>query len=486
MVFIDATVVGVALPVLQRDLHASAAQAQWIIEAYTLALGALMLLGGAIADRAGRKRIFLIGLAIFLAGSVATGAAPGIEFAILARVVQGIGGMLMAPASLAIIGGCFEGAERDKAVGTWSAFTAITTLLSPVLGGALVGLLGWRSVFYINIPVGLLTAYAAFVHVPETRDTEAHGRLDIAGSVFGATGLGAIVYVLTALSGEGARPALLGVLGAAGVLALTLFLFEERRAENPIMPLRLFASRTFSGVNLLTLMLYGALGANLYFLPFDLIQVHGYSPAQSGAALLPFMICVSVLSRWSANILTRVGARAVLTVGTLIVACGFVLFDLLSRSGSYWTGVFPPILTIGIGMGLVVAPLTTTVMDSVPVHNVGVASGINNATARIGGLLAIALGGAIMWGAFNANLDRELQHVHLGPAQSATLASQRPRLAGGTYRDPVLVRAVHGAYDRAFDEVALLCAGLAAIAAVTAYTMVGSASRQPVLRSPSH
>jgi EmrB/QacA subfamily drug resistance transporter len=484
MVFIDGSVVSVALPVMQRDLHGSAAQAQWIVEAYMIVLGALMLLGGAIGDRYGRKRTFAIGIVVFVLASVWCGAAGTIDHAILARVMQGIGGMLMAPASLAIIAACFVGAERDKAIGTWSMFTALTTMLSPVLGGALVTGFGWRAVFYLNVPIGILTAFATFRHVPETRDEDERGLPDIVGSILIAGGLGALVYSLTELSGQGGSlPKIAGV-AALGCGLLLAFLFVERRLRDPIMPLSLFASPIFSGVNLATLLLYGGLSAMFYFVPFDLIQAHGYSPAKAGLALLPFVIPLSLLSRYSATILTRTGPRFVLTAGIAIVVAGFVMFAMLPRE-CYWCGVFPPIFTIGIGMGFVVAPLTATVMNSVPEQHVGLASGINNAVSRIGGLLAIAMAGAVIWSAFNARLNPQLDAIHATAGERATVNAQRVRLAGGRYADARLRSAVLGSYDAAFNDVALLCAGLAAAASLASFFMLASASPQRVSPQPS-
>lgn len=484
MVFIDMSVVSVALPVMQRDLHGSAAQAQWIVEAYMLVLGALMLLGGAIGDRYGRKRVFATGIVIFVAASIWCGAAPNMEHAIFARVVQGIGGMLMAPASLAIIAACFDGAERNKAVGTWSAFTAVTTTLSPVLGGALVTGFGWRAVFYLNVPLGLITFFATLRHVPETRDEEERGLPDIAGSVTIACALGALVYSLTALSGNGPSTAVVVGAAALGFALLGAFIIIEGRVHDPIMPLGLFRSPVFSGVNIATLFLYGALSGLFYFFPFDLIQVHGYTAASAGLAMLPFVIPLSLLSRFAARILTRSGPRFVLTIGIAIVVAGFLLFAVLSRN-SYWTGVFPPVIIIGIGMGLVVAPLTSTVMNSVPNEHVGLASGINNAVSRIGGLLAIALAGAIVWSAFNSKLEPQLNAIHANATQRAAVQAQRARLAGGQYNDPHLREAVLNAYDGAFNDVALLCAVLAAAASFAAYFMLASASPRRALRQPS-
>ena len=476
MVFIDGSVVSIALPVMQRELHASAAQALWIVEAYALVLGALMLLGGAAADRLGRDRVFGAGIFIFIAGSVWCGLAQNIDAAIAARVLQGFGGVLVAPASLAIIGALFSGASRDKAVGTWTAFTAVTSLISPVAGGALVTAFGWRAVFFINVPIGLFTAYAA-THIPETRDEQQRGRPDILGSVLIGSSLGAIVYALTAISGGAVSTAVIAGTGAAGIALLALFVFVEARTAQPIMPLELFRSRVFAGVNVETLLLYGGLTAIFYFLPFDLIQAHGYSAFSAGAAMLPFVICMSLISRWSAGMLERTGPRVLLSAGPAIVAVGFALFALLPR-GCFWCGVFPPMLVVGVGMGIVVAPLTGTVMNAVPAHNVGVAAGINNALSRIGGLLAIAVAGALLWGFFNARMSAQLDAAHASRAERAVVARERSKLAGAHYADPRLREMVAKSYDASFAGIALLSAGLSFAGATAGFVLLRGNNRR--------
>jgi EmrB/QacA subfamily drug resistance transporter len=476
MVFIDGSVVSIALPVMQRDLHASAAQALWIVEAYTLVLGALMLLGGAAADRIGRDRVFVAGIFVFIAGSVWCGIAQDINTAIAARVLQGFGGVLVAPASLAIIGALFSGANRDKAVGTWTAFTALTSLVSPVAGGALVTAFGWRAVFYINVPLGLFTAYAAIAHIPETRDEERQGRPDILGSALIGCSLGCIVYALTAISGGSISAAVLAGAGVAGIALLALFVYVESRAEQPIMPLNLFRSRVFTGVNVETLLLYGGLYAIFYFLPFDLIQAHGYSPFLAGAAMLPFVICMSLISRQSAAMMEKTGPRVLLSAGPALVAVGFALFALLPRQ-NFWWGILPPMLIVGIGMGIVVAPLTGTVMNAVPAHNVGLAAGVNNALSRIGGLLAIAIAGALLWGLFNARMQAQLDAGHATAAQRAAVARQRSQLAGAHYADPRLRRMVAKSYDDSFAGIALLSAGLSLAGAAAGFVLLRGNNR---------
>jgi predicted MFS family arabinose efflux permease len=343
---------------------------------------------------------------------------------------------------------------------------------------------GWRSVFFLNVPIGVFNIYAALRHVPETRDENERGLPDITGSVLIAGGLGALVYALTAFSGAGGSTRQIAGAAALGCVLLVAFLFVERRARDPIMPLKLFASPVFSGVNVATLLLYGGLSAIFYFVPFDLIQVHGYSAANAGLAMLPFVIPLSVLARYAANILTRTGPRLVLTAGIVVVVAGFALFAVLPRD-CYWCGVFPPIFVVGIGMGLVVTPLTATVLNSVPQEHVGLASGINNAVSRIGGLLAIAIAGAVIWSAFNGKLNTQLDRMHFTAQQRATVNGQRVRLAGGQYADPRVRAAVLRSYDAAFNDVALLSAALAAGASFAAFFMLASASPRRVSQQPS-
>lgn len=472
LVFVDGTVVTLALPSMQTQFHASASDAQWIVEAYTIVLGALMLLGGALADRFGRRRIFVTGIAIFTLASIWCGLATDMHAAILARVVQGIGGMLLAPASLALLGAHFSGAERGKAIGTWSALTAIATSVGPVLGGVLVDHFSWRAVFFINVPLALVVMAAALYAVDESRDEKESGPLDVLGSLLVTLGLAGIVYALidAPLESWHAARVLAGLYG--GVLALVAFGFVERRVRNPIVPLGLFASSTFSGANALTLLLYAALGGSLYFLPFLMIQVHGYSATQTGLALLPFIALLFVLSRPAGAMLPRVGAKNILAIGTLVSAAAFVAFALLERNASYWTSFFPPIALLGIGMGIAVAPLTTTVMDSVPPERIGVASGINSAVSRIAGMLAIAGLGVALWHGFNAGLDRQIRAGHLPAAQIRQLNAQRARLAAAHFADSRATAVVRAAYADGFAGVALWCAALAAGSALISVLMI--------------
>jgi EmrB/QacA subfamily drug resistance transporter len=374
MVFIDGTVVNVALPALQATFHASASDVQWVIEAYALTLAALLLVGGTAGDRYGRRLVFAVGVTLFAAASLWCGLSGSVTQLIWARAVQGIGGALLVPGSLALISASFPEAMRGKAIGTWSGYTAITAAIGPVLGGFLIEHFSWRLAFLINIPLALLILLLSFRYVPESRDRDAPARLDWTGAALASVALGCLVYGLIASSGLGwGAPRVLAALALAVVLGVAFFVVESRVAA-PMLTMGLFRSRDFSGANLLTLMLYAGLGGGLYFFPIMLIQVQGYSAVAAGAAFLPFVLLMFMLSGWSGGLVDRYGAKWPLVIGPLIAALGFVAFTLPGvdsgggKAGdwtSYWSTYFPAVLVLGFGMSVAVAPLTTTVMNSV-------------------------------------------------------------------------------------------------------------------------
>jgi EmrB/QacA subfamily drug resistance transporter len=476
--FIDGTVVNVALPTLQRELHATVADVQWVIEAYSLFLSALILVGGSLGDRLGRRRIFAVGIALFTLASVVCGLAPTILVLIVARAAQGVGGALLVPGSLAIISASFAPEQRGKAIGVWAGFTTITSALGPVLGGWLIQSASWRWVFFINVPLAALTLLVTFWRVPESRDEHATGPLDWWGAVLATLGLGALVYGLIESSASGlGAPVVLAAL-AVGVGALAAFVVVEARSPSPMMRLSLFRSRNFSGANLLTLLLYGGLGGALYFLPFNLQQVQGYSATEAGAALLPMPVLVFSLSRWAGGLINRYGAKLPLVVGPIIAAAGFALFAIPGIGGSYWTTYFPAAVVLSLGMATVIAPLTTTVMNSVDVEHAGVASGINNAVSRTAGLIAIAALNLVVVFVFNSALDSQLAKLSIPSFVRAALDTQRSRLAGAQAPaggGQALQQALQYAIDTAFVSgfrVAMLISAVLALAAAGAAALL--------------
>jgi EmrB/QacA subfamily drug resistance transporter len=429
MGFVDGTAVNVALPALQSSLGATVTDVQWVVELYALFLASLLLVGGSLGDHYGRRTVFAIGAGIFALASTACGLAPTIGALMAARALQGIGAALLVPGSLALISANFPGHLRGPAIGTWSAFSAITAAIGPLLGGWLVDHLSWRWVFWINPPLALIVIYLAVWHVPESHDPDAPAHLDLGGTLLGTLGFGGLTYGLTEAGRRGlGEPDLLAAI-LIGCLALAAFLVVEARSASPLMPLGLFRSRAFSGANLLTLLLYAGLSGVLFFLPFDLIQVHHYSATGAGAAFLPFVLIMFLLSRWTGGFVARHRARRALIGGPLMVAVGFVLLVIPGTGGSYWATFFLPMAVLGLGMAVSVSPLTTVVMDAVEIRHAGLASGINNAVARTAGLLAVAALGLVVVTAFARERDRQLAPLHLAPAAQAELDGELPRLA---------------------------------------------------------
>ncbi len=490
MVFIDGTVVNVALPQIQDRLDATAIDAQWIVEAYALFLAALILVGGSLGDHYGRRRIYSIGIALFAVASVACGLAQDPTQLIVARAIQGVGGALLVPGSLAIISASFEGEARGKAIGTWSGFSGITAAIGPVLGGYLVENVSWRAAFLINVPLAALVLYLVARHVPESRDPDAR-KLDFPGAGLATVGLGGVVYGLIESTSRGFGDPLVLAALALGVASLVAFVLVERRSREPMMPLYLFKSRNFSGANLLTLLLYAGLGGSLYFLPFNLIQVHGYSATAAGAAFLPFIFVTFLLSRWAGGLVTRYGAKLPLIVGPLVAACGFVLFALPGTEGSYWTTFFPAVLVQGLGMSLVIAPLTTTALNSVEGRHSGLASGVNNAVSRTAGLLAIPVLGILVFVAFSQGLDSRLEVLNLTPEARGQLEASKVDLAGaetpadlGAGQAAIVEEAVDESFVVAFRLIMLVAAGLAVASAVAAAILIEGKGRPESIGEP--
>jgi EmrB/QacA subfamily drug resistance transporter len=355
--------------------------------------------------------------------------AANIEQLIAARAVQGIGGALLVPGSLALISSSFNEKERGKAIGTWSGFSAITTAIGPVLGGWLVEHWSWRAAFFLNLPLAVAVLVISLWKVPETRDKEQHGPLDWPGAALATIGLGGVIYGLIESPRLGFSNPLVLLTLIGGVIALALFIYNEARAKNPMVPLQLFRNRNFAGTNLLTLFLYTALSGTFFFFTLNLIQIQGYSATAAGAALLPFVVLMFSLSRWSGGLIDRFGARLPLTIGPLVAAAGFALFAVPGLSDNYWTSFFPAVVVLGLGMTISVAPLTTTVMSSVGEEQAGVGSGINNAVSRTAGLLAIAVFGVVMLHAFSLGLASRIGEIPMDEQLRHSLYEQRVKLA---------------------------------------------------------
>jgi EmrB/QacA subfamily drug resistance transporter len=494
LAFIDGTVVNVALPALQTDLNATAVDVQWVIEAYALLLSALLLVGGSLGDHYGRRHVFLIGVALFAAASTACAFVASIAQLIIARAFQGLGAALLVPGSLAIISSSFPEKERGRAIGTWSGFSAMTTAIGPAMGGWLIEHVSWRAVFFINLPIAFVIILISIRHVPESSD-EQKTRVDWLGAILAAAGLSTLVYGLIESSRLGFNDrSILLVLFASGVLLIG-FLTVEARLSHPMLPLALFHSRTFTGANLLTFLLYAALGGTLFFFPLNLIQVQHYSATAAGAALLPFILIFSFLSRWSGGLVARYGPKLPLVAGPLIAALGYALFMLPETGGSYWRNFFPPVVVLGLGMAISVAPLTTTVMNSVAQNHAGIASGVNNAVARTAGLVAIAVLGIVMLHVFNDEIQRRVAEWNLPPSTSELLRTQGTKLAAiivpkdqNPAMQQLIRRAVDESFVSGFRAVMLIGAALAVASAAMTVKFLGTtspdASKKPSSLAP--
>lgn len=429
LTFIDGTVVNVALAALQQDLHASMTDVQWVIEAYALFLGALILVGGSMGDQFGRKRVFLIGVVVFTIASLLCGAAQSTQALIAGRALQGIGAAFLVPGSLAIISATFADAERGRAIGTWSGFSAIMSAIGPVVGGWLIEHVSWRAVFVLNLPLAAIVVLLSWRYMDESHDPARTSQIDWLGGVLAVIGLGGVVFGLLEWPRLGPQPVVLGAI-AVGVASLAWLLLVERRARNPMLPLDIFRSRAFSLTNLLTLLLYSALSVVFFLLPMYLIQIHRYSATAAGAALLPVPVIMFVLSHWSGGLVARLGSRLPLTVGPIVVGVGMALLARMGATGSYWGAVFPAAVILGLGLAVTVAPLTTTVMGAVDGHRAGVASGVNNAVARVAGLLAIAVLGVVLARTFDAQIQPRLDRIELSADARAAVERELPKMAG--------------------------------------------------------
>lgn len=479
MAFIDSTAVNVALPALQSSLHATVVDVQWVIESYGLFLSALILLGGALGDSFGRRIMFVLGVAAFAVASACCGFSSSIRGLLLWRSVQGIAAAFLVPGSLALISSSFDEKSRGQAIGTWAGFTTITTALGPVLGGWLVEHASWHWIFFINVPLAAAVVAISLWQVPESRSPDA-ASVDWFGAAIVTLGLAALVYGFLESPILGwTHPRVIGSL-VFGAASLLLFLFVEKSVNAPMVPLNLFRSASFSSANLLTLFLYAALGIFFFLFPLNLIQVQNYSATATGAAGLPMILLMFLLSRWSGGLIARYGSKLPLVAGPLIAAAGFLLFAIPSVHAHYWTAFFPAFVVLGLGMAISVAPLTTVVMNSVGPEHAGTASGINNAVARVAGVLAIAVLGVVMVATFGRSLRSSIVHLNLDAGVVQELDSNVARLGSldASDTDQQTAANIHSAVAQAFifafRLIMVLCAGLAVASAAVAWRKMPS------------
>ncbi len=487
MAFIDATALNVVLPSLQKSLNASAAGVFWVLSAYLLMLASLILIGGSLGDKLGRKKIFMAGILIFITGSTACGFAPGVIYLIGFRILQGTGGALMIPGSLSLISSSIDENERGKAIGTWSAFTTVVTIGGPILGGALADAGLWRYIFFINVPIGVIALIILWFKVNEIKSKDADKGIDYTGAALIAFGLALLTFGFLRIPAVGFSPLVYLSLGA-GVLLLAVFIVVESKSPHPIMPLHLFTNSTFSGTNLLTFFLYAGLGAGMLFISLNLVQVQGYSQKQSGLTFLPFTILMVAFARFAGSLANKYGAKPFLITGPAIAGIGLFMLSFIKQThgpSDYWTTFFPGLLVFGLGMSFTVAPLTTTVMGSVSDHLSGTASGINNAMTRISGVFANAIFGALAVLFFTGALQQQLQHISLSPKQKQEVVAQATNLGnakvpadiGGSIQ-PQIEKAYHQGFIHAYAGILRLSSGLAFLGALMALVFIRGRSKK--------
>ena len=500
MAFIDSTALNVVLPSLQKSLHATAADLFWILNAYLLMLAALILVGGSLGDRLGRKKIFITGIIIFITGSAACGLSPDTSRLILFRVLQGMGGALMIPGSLALISSCIVSSEKGKAIGTWSAITTVVTMGGPILGGALADAGLWRYIFFINVPLGIASLLVLWRKVeeppsssgdtaPGSRDAPAAEGIDIPGAITIALGLAALTFGFLRMPALGFHHWIVRTSLIGGLVLLIGFVIIERRSNHPMMPLSLFGSRVFTGVNALTFFLYAGMGAGLLFLSLDLVQAQGYSQLDSGMTFLPFTILMIVLARPAGTLSDRIGPALFLTVGPATAGGGLLLLSLVGDTHGptqYWTTYFPGMLVLGLGMSLTVAPLTTTVMRSVSELHSGLASGVNNAMTRIANVFANAIFGALAVLFFTASLHQRIEGMSLSPAarsialsQTADLGNAHVPVSVPATDRPAVAAAYRDGFIAVYQKILRLAACLAFLGAAIGLISIRRPARAP-------
>jgi EmrB/QacA subfamily drug resistance transporter len=470
MVFLDGTVVNLALPTLQEVFGATVSQVQWVVVAYALTLASLLLVGGSLGDRYGRRRVYVYGIVLFAVSSVACGLAANSGWLIAARAIQGVGGALLVPGGLALITATFPESTRGRAIGTWSGFSAVTTAIGPVAGGWLIEHFSWRWVFFLNVPLALVVI-ALCLQVPEARDETVTGSMDWPAAILTMAGLSGVTYALIEWP-SGKHQTLSGGVAVGGLLALAALGYVEQRVESPMIPFHLFRSRNFSGANLLTFFVYAPLSALLFFTPMDLIQIQHYSATKAGAAFSPFVLIMLILSRWAGRLVERYGARLPLTLGPIIATGGYALFALGAQDGHYWRSFFPGVFVMSVGMAITVAPLTTTVMNAVPKEHAGIASGINNAVSRLASLIAIGAFGAFLVVMFTHTLDHQLMMLKLPAEEVRQIQANRFQLAAVRSWDPRATHAIAESFVRAYRTMLWMAASSILLGAITGWLFI--------------
>jgi len=482
MAFIDGTALNVALPSLQKSLNASGADLFWILNAYLLMLASLITLGGSLGDKLGRKKIFMTGIIIFMIGSAACGLSPDVNFLIVCRGIQGLGGALMIPGSLSIISSSFVAKERGKAIGTWSSITTMVTVGGPILGGALADAGLWRYIFFINVPIGIVSVLILLFKVKESRDEETDHALDYPGAFASLIGLALLTFGFLRIPEVGFKDPQAYVSLGGGLIAIIIFIFIEQRSKHPMMPLKLFANKTFSGTNLLTFFLYAGLTAGILFLSLDLIQAQHYSQFEAGLTLLPFTLLMIFLSRFAGGLADKYGPRLLLIAGPSVAGIGLLLLSLVKQTNgpaSYFTSFFPGIFCFGLGMSFTVAPLTTTVMGALPDHYSGTASGINNAITRIAGVFTNAILGALAILFFSGFLNERINNVRLNKDEKKAVTEQVKNL--GNAKPPeqinnndktIIAKAYKDGFIKGYGNIMLICAGLAFLGALMSFLFI--------------
>ncbi len=482
MAFIDATALNVVLPSLQKSLNATGADLFWLLNAYLLMLASLILIGGSLGDKLGRKKIFMIGIFIFIIGSAACGFTPNVLLLIIFRIIQGIGGALMIPGSLSLISSSINENERGKAIGTWSAITTVVTMGGPVLGGALADAGLWRYIFFINVPIGLVALFILSLKVKESKDDQAEKTVDISGAITIALSLALLTFGFLRIPAVGFHSPQVYVTLPAGLLSLFLFLYIEKSSKHPMMPLQLFSNMTFTGVNLLTFFLYAGLGAGMLFLSLNLVQAQGYSQLQSGLTFLPFTVLMITIARFAGSIADKHGPRLLLILGPATAGLGLLILSFVKQTSGpseYWTTFFPGILVFGLGMSFTVAPLTAAVMGSVSDHFSGTASGVNNALTRISNVFANAIFGALAVLFFAGALQDHIKTIPLDTKSKQTVIAEAVNLGnakvprGIDLKDKNTIdKAYHESFIHAYANIMRISAGLGFLGALMSFIFI--------------